>query len=199
MTARHVLALVVLALPALALSAGPAQARARFAPAEKAKLTVEGTSTVRPFKCDARAVKLNARGSGEGVAGAIPDLSAGTLEVATADLDCANNTMNDHLRTALVAKDHPTIRFSLTKQELGAASGDGLAMKLHGKLTLSGQTHPVVVEGVAIAQGEGALRFQGSHRLDMTRWEVKPPRLMLGTLKVGDEVTISYDVVLAKQ
>lgn len=199
MSARHVLALVVLALPALSLSASPAGASVRFAPAEAAKLAVEGTSTVRPFKCDARAVKLNARGSGESVAGAIPDLAAGTLEIATADLDCANNTMNDHLRTALVAKEHPTIRFSLTKQEAGAASGDGVSMKLHGKLTLSGQTHPVVVEGVATAAGEGTLRFQGSHRLNMTEWGVKPPRLMLGTLKVGDEVTISYDVVLAKQ
>jgi hypothetical protein len=30
----------------------------------------------------------------------------------------------------------------------------------------------------------------------MTQWGVQPPRLMMGTLKVGDTVTVNFDLLL---
>jgi hypothetical protein len=32
----------------------------------------------------------------------------------------------------------------------------------------------------------------------MTEYGVKPPSLMLGTMKVGDPVTVSFDLVLSE-
>ena len=37
---------------------------------------------------------------------------------------------------------------------------------------------------------------RGTKRIDMTQWSVRPPSLMLGTMKVNPQVTVGFDVVL---
>ena len=48
----------------------------------------------------------------------------------------------------------------------------------------------------AVARENGQLRVCGSKRLVMTEWGVRPPTLMLGTMKVNPSVTVGFDVVL---
>jgi hypothetical protein len=42
------------------------------------------------------------------------------------------------------------------------------------------------------------LRVKGSKQLRMTEYGVKPPSLMLGAMKVGDQVTVGYDIILGQ-
>jgi hypothetical protein len=42
------------------------------------------------------------------------------------------------------------------------------------------------------------IRFKGSKQFKMTEYGVKPPTLMLGTMKVGDPVTVSFDLALSE-
>lgn len=63
-------------------------------------------------------------------------------------------------------------------------------MLVHGRLTLHGQTRPVVVN----VSGEQH-RYRGSATLKQTDFGMKPIRVAGGTVKVKDEVKIDCDIL----
>jgi len=42
----------------------------------------------------------------------------------------------------------------------------------------------------------GMLHVVGTHELRMTEWGLKPPTLMLGTMKVDERVKVGFDLLL---
>lgn len=162
-------------------------------------LTVAGTSTVRSFTCAATAVTATVEATGsDAVAGVLAGQRAVTdadLSVGAAQLDCRNGTMNGHVRKALKAEQHPAITFRLTGYE-SARTDDGARGTVTGVLTLAGVRKTITMHGGAAAAGNGALRVTGTHALRMTEYGIRPPSLMVGAMKVGDEVTVSFDLLL---
>ncbi len=161
------------------------------------RIWLEGTSTVRSFKCttqDFAAVPTPPPSPSTPLDKAVQSVD---VTVPVKSLECGNGTMDEHLRKALKAEANPEIRFELKSYEVGAKTADGTMVKAEGTLTIAGTTKPIEVEGVVTPTATG-LRVQGQKQILMTEYGVKPPRLMLGTLKVGDAVTVHYDVVLEK-
>ncbi|HEY8468979.1 MAG TPA: hypothetical protein VIL18_05020, partial [Longimicrobiales bacterium] len=111
-TMRRSSALALLVLPAQALAAQSAVEQALTPPETGAVLTIqpesrlwiEGTSTVRDYRCDATrvdgVVELDPARPSIAVADLQQSVRAVRLDIAVADLDCRNNTMNDHMRKA---------------------------------------------------------------------------------------------------
>jgi hypothetical protein len=62
---------------------------------------------------------------------------------------------------------------------------------------MNGQRHPISVPVQFSGAGGEALRVTGKVPLNMKQWGILPPTLMLGTLKVGESVTVRFDLVLA--
>lgn len=181
-----------------AASESTAPSRLQLQP--ESRLWFKGSSTVRGFEC--KATSIEGRSVLEVASGARSVEALGkanadvTLEFPVAALDCDNGTMNDHMHKALEASKHPVITYRHKAHEI-VPTGDGAARaKLTGSLTIAGQERDIVMEAEATLAEDGALRLQGSHELDMTEWGVKPPRLMLGSLKVHDVVTIFFDFTL---
>jgi polyisoprenoid-binding protein YceI len=167
------------------------------------ELAIDGTSTVRSFTCkakglDARFTPGEAGGelSLEQLAGALREAQ---LEIPTGKLDCANGTMNEHMYNALLLRQHPTIRFRMSGYEASAPKDGQVPLRIRGELTMAGVTKPVDLVAHASATPEGKLRVRGRYLLRMTDWGVRPPTLMLGTLKVGDAVVIRFDLALARK
>jgi polyisoprenoid-binding protein YceI len=157
------------------------------------RIWIEGTSTVRSYRCESNRVRasatLNSQVQGDNITALAAAVSGGELSVGVATLDCGNGTMEGHMRKALLADQHPTIRFKLNR-----AVADGDALVLHGDLTIAGNTQHVQVR-TAVQQVDGkTVRATGSVEILMSTHGVKPPTLMLGTMKVHDPVRISFDV-----
>jgi polyisoprenoid-binding protein YceI len=165
-----------------------------------AQLAVDGDSTVRSFTCKAQ--KLDVRLQPSEGASLAPDQLAQALrglsfELPATQLDCANDTMNGHLREALKAKENPSITFKMASYTAGAPQADGRrVLRIRGELSLAGATRPVELTAIAAPTPDGGLRVQGRHTLRMTEWGVKPPSLMLGTMKVKEAVAIRFDLAL---
>lgn len=165
-----------------------------------AELVIDGKSTVRDFSCRAKELSAqltpgapDAALTLEKLAGAVGEVR---LEIPAKALDCANGTMNEHMLEALKAEEHPTILLRLTGYEVGPVA-EGLApLKLKGELTFAGQTRPVSFNASARPTEDGGLRVEGRYTLKMTDWGVKPPSLMLGTMKVREAVLIRFAVAL---
>lgn len=165
----------------------------------ESRLTVRGKSTMKDFECKAKTFAA-------AVATKMPDASAAVVQgkagiesvaltVPAADLDCDNGTMNDHMRKAIKAKDHPMISFRLDSYDL-APQADSTRATLRGTLSLGGVDKPISIETTAKAGAAGALIVSGSYELRMTDWGLKPPSLMMGTMKVKEKVTVSFDIHL---
>ena len=107
-------------------------------------------------------------------------------------LDCGNGTMNEHMRKALKWQDNPRLSFALTSYTIA-----GPNVTLIGTLTIAGRENPVEIAGT-VTEEAGRIRVQAAHTIKMTEWGVKPPSLMLGTMKVRDAATIHIDVALQR-
>lgn len=187
-----------LAVAALALVAAAAPMLDSLRLKPESRVWFEGTSTVRDWSCKATQIQATIDGEAAAPAAVLDGRKAvRTVDVVfpVASLDCqdGNRTMNNHMRNALNATQHQTIRFTLSDYTL--AKGASTTGNLQGQLTINGQTRAITVP-VQFANAAGALRVTGRYPLPMTQWGVQPPRLMMGTLKVGDTITVNLDLLL---
>jgi polyisoprenoid-binding protein YceI len=165
--------------------------------APQSRLWVDGTSTVRSWSCAATqldaTIEAGAPGAVEAVIAGDKAVKAVDVKIPIEKLDCRNGTMNEHMRKALKAKEHPVIAFKVTSYDV-AKGASGVAGTLNGQLTVGGQTKPITVKAAGAAGPDGTLHVTGTHELAMTEFGLKPPTLMLGTMKVGDKVKVSFDL-----
>lgn len=158
------------------------------------KLWVEGTSTVRDYKCVATTFESEIVTAAPAATLPLPQLvSTGQVVIPIEALDCSNGTMNEHMKKALKMKEYPRITF-----ELGSYTIDGANAVLDGTLEMAGKTNPVRIAATVADEAAGVVRVQAVHALKMTEWGIKPPSLFLGTMKVHEEVKIHFDVTLQR-
>ena len=165
----------------------------------ESRLTIYGTSTVRSFQCQASSfdakIESASNGAVEAVLGGEKAVSNVVVTVPVEKLDCRNSTMNEHMRKALKAPSNPTVVFKVATYDL-AKSADGVAVTLNGTLTLGGVEKPITVSALAKPGDNGTLLVSGTREIRMTEYGLKPPSLMLGTMKVDERIKVGFDVVL---
>src|SRR5688572_9392939 len=130
-----------------------------------ARLWVSGTSTVRSFECGAKtfdaAVEASAPSVVTDVLSGEKSVTSVEVKVLSAQLDCKNDKMNEHMLKALKAKDFTQILFRLESYALERA-GDGTHARLNGTLTLGGISRPISMTAIVSAGADGALRIAGA-------------------------------------
>lgn len=147
--------------------------------AKESAIWIEGDSTLHPFSSTATAVEFAADVEGT-------TAKALTLRIPVDGLRSAHKGLDSNLQKALKSKEHPAIEFALTKLavEKGEATADG-------ELTIAGVKKPVTVKGV-LAQRDGRLVVDGRRRLVMSEFGVKPPKMMMGAVKVADPIDVVF-------
>lgn len=191
-------ALVSLAvIGSIAVAARNAEPPLTLQPASR--IWVSGTSNVKNFECKAVKPDVTVETTesdavseivkGEKAVGAVH------LKVDVATMDCGSGTMNGHMKDAMKPKAHPDIEFTVASYELVKAS-DSVRVTLKGTLNINGEPKPVTIDAGAKNAGGDVLHLTGAYELNMKDYGVKPPSLMLGTMRVGDKVTVHFDLLL---
>jgi polyisoprenoid-binding protein YceI len=67
----------------------------------------------------------------------------------------------------------------------------GAQVQAHGTMTITGTSLPTSVP-VAVKAAPGGVLLEGNTRLDMTKFGVQPPVVMLGMLKVAPQIRIEF-------
>ncbi len=183
---------------------GPAAIAARNAEAPltlqpASRIWVSGTSNGKNFECKAvspdvtvettKAHAVSAVAAGEKAVGAV------NLKISVATMDCGSDTMNGHMKDAMNAKAHAAIEFSVASYALVKAA-DSVGVTLEGTLNINGVPKPVTITATAANAGGDVLHLTGAYELDMKDYGVKPPSLMLGTMRVGEKVQVHFDLLL---
>jgi polyisoprenoid-binding protein YceI len=159
-------------------------------------ITIEGTSNVHGWDCST--TQFTGTANGALAATGIDGLSALSVSVPVAQIDCDNGTMNTKLREALRASAAPNIRFVLGNATVSAPRNNRFNVNSRGQLTIAGQTRPVTFTAQGQVLANNRYRFTGSVPVTMSQFGIRPPTAMMGTMRTGDRVTVRFDVTLAR-
>ena len=164
----------------------------------QSRVWIDGTSSIKRFSCKADEVNAVVEANGANPISALltgdKGVKAVRVTIPAARLDCGNDTMNDHMRKALKVSVSPTIDFRLTSYDV-ARNADGIAGSITGTLALGGVTKTITLKADGKPDGE-MLHITGAHEINMKDYDLKPPKLMFGRIKVGDKVTVNFDLLL---
>ena len=93
---------------------------------------------------------------------------------------------------ALKAKNFPEVQYEMIKATAAPANGEAFIVKTEGKLTIAGVTRDVAMDVTATRGADQRYVLTGTAPIKMTDYGITPPVTMLGALKTGDQVTVSF-------
>ena len=104
--------------------------------------------------------------------------------------------MDRGMHDALQVKDHPNISYELTSTaDLAMTSDTTFTLSATGNLTIGPQTNEVTFPVEGTLKPDGSVHFKGSYALLMTDYGLKPPSLMFGSLRTGNEVVVTAELI----
>jgi polyisoprenoid-binding protein YceI len=121
------------------------------------------------------------------------EVDAGALQVMDPKLSAKDKTQiqakmqSDHV---LGTRQHPAIVFKSTTVE----ALDRTHLRVTGDLTIRDQTHAVIVQ-VALEPAAPQLKATGTCQFKQTTFAIQPVAVALGTVRVKDELEISFNVI----
>lgn len=180
-------------LIALLLSALNLQSHAQTAYKQTADsyITISGTSTLHNWTMTSLEAQYQATFE-NGPEGSLTQLKALSLTIASQTLKSEHSAMDKNAYSSLKTDKHKTIAFNLT-----TASVEKSLIKCSGNLAIAGVTKLINVDAICQAKPDMSLRCTGSKAFKMSDFQVEPPTFMFGTVKTGDDITISFNVELA--
>jgi polyisoprenoid-binding protein YceI len=190
--------LTVSTLMAAATAAGAQSAsavRLRLEPGTE--LSIDGTSNVHAFHCKTN--KLNAYIDVD--PGYTKDLTKVTrpivsvkVNIAVKSLSCGNRKMDENMYNTLKADENQLIRYTLSGYDILNGTSAAFAATTTGTLTILGKDKVVAMKIDATRLSEGQATAEGEQTLLMSDFGIKPPSFMFGTLRVGNEVKVKFNL-----
>jgi hypothetical protein len=179
------------------LLAGTVSAQSKFS-TKSFQLTVNGTSNMHDWTSKATNVVVSGDFGLNNTT--LEKINAATVKVQTKSLKSTKDSdlMDGRTHSTLKADKFPEIIYVFTKVLSVQQSGAETVMNISGNLTLGGVTKPTDLTLRIKTLANGDLEVKGTRKILMSNHGIKPPSFMLGAMKVGDEVTLVYDVILKK-
>ncbi len=162
-----------------------------------AEISISGTSSLHDWI--SKTTELTASGDlivENGNLVDIPSLQV-TIPVTTIKSE-KGKIMDNKTYKALLSNEHPNITFKLEELQSIETNGSNTDLMAKGLLTIAGKTKTIQLAVKAKADGKGGFQFNGSKAFKMTDFGIDPPTALLGTLKTGDDITVAFNISLAK-
>lgn len=190
------LLIAILLLTGLNCGSGYGQT-VRYTQAQQgSSLTVKGTSTLHDWHMTSTSPAVTAEFT-QPNKGAFTEVRSLTVNVTATTLHSDKDGLDKNAYEALNVKTHPSLRFVQTGAATLSDLGSGkYGVKVQGNLTVAGTTKAITVPATCTQAPDGSLTCTGSVAFSMTTYGVKPPSLMLGTIKTADPITIEFTVRL---
>jgi polyisoprenoid-binding protein YceI len=107
--------------------------------------------------------------------------------------------MDNNTYKALKTTTNKNISFVLTSGTVTQSDPSSYLVKVIGNLTIAGKTQKIDLAATAKYNGaDKSFTINGSKKLKMTDYGVDPPTAMLGTIKTGNDITISFSSKIIK-
>ncbi|MEP0987094.1 YceI family protein [Ekhidna sp.] len=174
----------------LLLFTNTAFSQVRFHP-DKSMMTLAGTSSLHDWEStvlmDQMKVELHVEETDPLLLGHL------RLDIPVKSIKSGKSIMDNKTYSALKSDDFPAIKYEVEVFDYN----NGEIIASDGKLKVAGEERKVPVTAVYHKKNNNQIMtFQGSVSFNMTDFNVEPPTAMLGTIKTGDEITITYKITV---
>jgi hypothetical protein len=159
-------------------------------------LVISGTSTLHDWtmkdvKADCSAtIDLNASGQ-------VDALTALVFSTPVNALKSEHGSMDNNAYKALKSDKNPSITYTMTTVTL-ARTTEGTTLTCKGKLTIAGTTRDEDLVAVCKPNPDGTLTIIGAKPISMQQYQIRPPTFMLGTVKTGNDIVLTFNLRLKK-
>jgi hypothetical protein len=159
------------------------------------KLVIAGTSNIHDWDMK----------SDKGYCSSVFDISqTGTLNgisfinftVPAESLKSENKSLDKNSYKALKTAKYANISFTAATVTVKPAGSTNYLLTAKGRLTISNVTKDVVLTATGVMNADKSITYSGTYKLKMTDYNVEPPSLMMGAIKTGDLVTVTFNLLL---
>ena len=161
-------------------------------------LSIKGTSSLHDWEMKSSKGKCEV----EFVIGANDKITA--INSLKFDLDPTSikseyTMMDNNTYKALKTKSYKSISFVMASGTVTQTDAVSYVVKVLGNLTIAGKTQKIDLAATAkYNSADKSFTVNGSKKLKMTDYGVDPPTAMLGTIKTGNDITISFTSKIVK-
>jgi polyisoprenoid-binding protein YceI len=164
--------------------------------AKTISILIKGTSTLHDWemksnegKCDVVFVI--------GPNNKLTSVSGLNFTLPAKSLKSGHNMMDNNTYKALKTDAFSNIGFVLSSANVTQVDAFNYQLKCIGKLTIAGATRETELLATGkINPADNSLTISGSKKMKMTEYNVKPPTVMMGSIKTGDDISIVYTLKL---
>lgn len=160
----------------------------------ESNMSVSGTSTVHDWEMDVKnfdgIVSLETEDGEKSIKSVYFVAKANSLK-------SDKRIMNDKTYDALKAEDHPKITFRFAEVKSLKTEGNNFSGVVSGYLSIAGKTRKVSI-AFSGNQYNDKIVVTGSKTIDMPDYEMDPPTAMLGSIKTGEKVKVSFNLTFNK-
>jgi len=167
-----------------------------FTQSSGSSVQISGTSTLHAWDMKSQQVvskavfEMNSQDQ-------LVELTSLSFSLDAKSLKSDNRRLDNNAYDALETDKYEKITFQAATATV-SPGGTGQKVKVTGKLQIAGVTKDKTIEATCTLQSDKSIRCTGETKLKMSEFGVKPPSFMLGAMKTGDEITISYDIIYKK-
>ncbi len=197
---RKILFTLSALMAAAATTAGAQSAsaiRLRLDPGSE--VTIEGTSSLHAFHCKTNKIMAYVDvdpGYTKDLTKIARPIVSVKVNIVVRTLTCGNGQMDKNMYGTLDADKNPLIKYTMSGYDIldGSASPAAFVAKTTGTLTISGKEKVIDMKINAERLSDGKATARAEQAILMTDFGINPPSFMLGTLKVGNEVKVKFNL-----
>lgn len=163
-------------------------------------IELNGDSTLKKFS--SKANRIECQGKLPGQTTSLNDALAGKMDgfqvsVPVSGLKSGDETLDDHMKTALKGKDFPEIHAAVKSyHDQGVQSDGSHLIEATVDFVIAGVKKTLPLAANVILKGD-RLQVRGQKQFLMTDFGIDPPTMLFGTLRASNEVLVKYDLFLA--
>lgn len=161
------------------------------------QIVINGTSTLHDW--DMKSSKGTADVNFEFAGDKLTGISGLNFNMPAESLKSEHSMMDKNAYKALKTDDNKNISFVQTSATISPIDATTYQLKLMGKLTIAGTTK--VTDLVATAKynaTDKSFAVSGTKKFKMSEFGVKPPTVMMGTIKTGDPLTVTFNTRIVR-
>jgi polyisoprenoid-binding protein YceI len=162
--------------------------------AKQVKMTVSGSSTLHEWESEV--TKVEWAGALKVTGGVLSEVKDVLVKIPVTSIKSTKGKIMDNKTyEAFNYEKYPTIQYKLTSTKITGAGSD-YTITATGNLSMAGATKPIEMVVKAKVQPNGDVLLTGSKKFNMKDFSMEPPTAMMGSIKVGEEVTIGFQLTL---
>jgi polyisoprenoid-binding protein YceI len=106
--------------------------------------------------------------------------------------------MDNNAYKALRTDKDPLITYTMTSVTILPATAGASFVKCTGKLTIAGVTRDEDIVALCKPNADNTIIVTGSKAISMKDFNMEPPTFMLGTIKTGNDIMLTFTLIFKK-